>query len=153
VTTLSNLLRMLYSGARDYPRGQPLLYAESFSPNTPEGVCPKCHGIGRLHEVTEKTMVPNDPIDPNRSLYWSAVINGVVSVPVIMIWLVAAPGVMGDFVITDGPKCSAGSPPLSWRSQSRPCSPPRERGVSLCRSSWNLGEKKRFVRTHRRRTP
>lgn len=37
VTTLSNLLRMLYSRAGHYPRGQPLLYAESFSPNTPEG--------------------------------------------------------------------------------------------------------------------
>src|SRR6195952_1362004 len=35
VTTLSNLLRMLYSRAGDYPRGQPLLYAESFSPNRP----------------------------------------------------------------------------------------------------------------------
>jgi excinuclease UvrABC ATPase subunit len=34
VTTLSNLLRMLYSRAGDYPRNQPLLYAESFSPNT-----------------------------------------------------------------------------------------------------------------------
>src|SRR6266566_1941813 len=33
VTTLSNLLRMLYSRAGDYPRGQSLLYAESFSPN------------------------------------------------------------------------------------------------------------------------
>src|SRR3954451_7291924 len=36
VTTLSNLLRMLYSRAGDYPRGQELLYAESFSANTPE---------------------------------------------------------------------------------------------------------------------
>src|SRR6188472_2213603 len=41
VTTLSNLLRMLYSRAGHYPRGQPLLYAESFSPNTPEGACTK----------------------------------------------------------------------------------------------------------------
>ena len=40
VTTLSNLLRMLYSRAGDYPEGQPLLYAESFSPNTPEGGLP-----------------------------------------------------------------------------------------------------------------
>jgi excinuclease ABC subunit A len=62
VTTLSNLLRMLYSRAGDYPSGQPLLYAESFSPNTPEGACPKCHGIGRLHEVTEKSMVPDDSL-------------------------------------------------------------------------------------------
>ena len=59
VTTLSNLLRMLYSRAGDYPRGQPLLYAESFSPNTPEGACERCHGIGRVHEVTEKSMVPD----------------------------------------------------------------------------------------------
>src|ERR1700675_3769477 len=36
VTTLSNLLRMLYSRAGDYPPRQPLLYAESFSPNTRE---------------------------------------------------------------------------------------------------------------------
>ena len=54
VTTLSNLLRMLYSRAGDYPRNQPLLYAESFSPNTPEGACPNCHGIGRVHEVSER---------------------------------------------------------------------------------------------------
>jgi hypothetical protein len=60
VTTLSNLLRMMYSRAGDYPRGQPLLYAESFSPNTPEGACPKCHGIGRVHEVTADSLVPDD---------------------------------------------------------------------------------------------
>jgi excinuclease ABC subunit A len=62
VTTLSNLLRMLYSRAGDYPRGQPLLYAESFSPNTPEGACPKCHGLGRLYDVTERSMVPDDSL-------------------------------------------------------------------------------------------
>src|ERR1700761_6732371 len=62
VTTLSNLLRMLYSRAGDYPRGQPLLYAESFSPNTPQGACPKCHGLGRIYEVTETAMVPDDSL-------------------------------------------------------------------------------------------
>lgn len=62
VTTLSNLLRMLYSRAGDYPRGQALLYAESFSPNTPEGACPNCHGIGRIHDVTERSMVPDDTL-------------------------------------------------------------------------------------------
>ncbi len=62
VTTLSNLLRMLYSRAGDYPPGQPLLYAESFSPNTPEGACPQCHGLGRVYEVTEKSMVPDDSL-------------------------------------------------------------------------------------------
>ncbi len=62
VTTLSNLLRMLYSRAGDYPRRQPLLYAESFSPNTPEGACPNCHGIGRVHEVSERSLVPDDKL-------------------------------------------------------------------------------------------
>src|SRR3982751_6383593 len=60
VTTLSNLLRMLYSRAGDYPRGQQLLYAESFSPNTAEGACQQCHGLGRVYEVTEKSMVPDE---------------------------------------------------------------------------------------------
>ncbi len=59
VTTLSNLLRMLYSRAGDYPRGQSLLYAESFSSNTVEGACIKCHGLGRVYEVTEESMVPD----------------------------------------------------------------------------------------------
>jgi excinuclease ABC subunit A len=59
VTTLSNLLRMLYSRAGRYPRGAPLLYAESFSPNTPEGACPRCHGLGRVYDVTEASMVPD----------------------------------------------------------------------------------------------
>jgi excinuclease ABC subunit A len=62
VTTLSNLLRMLYSRAGDYPAKQPLLYAESFSPNTPEGACPRCHGLGRIYDVTERSMVPDDTL-------------------------------------------------------------------------------------------
>ena len=62
VTTLSNLLRMLFSRAGDYPPKQSLLYAESFSPNTPEGACPQCHGLGRIYEVTEKSMVPDDSL-------------------------------------------------------------------------------------------
>lgn len=62
VTTLSNSLRMLYSRAGDYPKGQELLYAESFSPNTPEGACPTCHGLGRVYEVTEQSMVPDDSL-------------------------------------------------------------------------------------------
>ena len=60
VTTLSNLLRMLYSRAGHYPRNQPHLDAESFSTNTPQGACPRCHGLGRVYDVTEKTMVPDD---------------------------------------------------------------------------------------------
>ena len=62
VTTLSNLLRMLYSRAGDYPKGQGIIYAESFSPNTPEGACTECHGLGRVYEITEKTMVPDDTL-------------------------------------------------------------------------------------------
>src|SRR6185295_4309454 len=64
VTTVSNLLRMLYSRAGDYPAGQPLLYAESFSANTPEGACPICHGMGRVYDATEASMVP----DPSLSI-------------------------------------------------------------------------------------
>jgi excinuclease ABC subunit A len=62
VTTISNLLRMLYSRAGDYPAGQGIVYAEGFSPNTPEGACPTCHGLGKVYEVTEKSMVPDDSL-------------------------------------------------------------------------------------------
>ena len=59
VTTLSNLLRMLYSRAGTYPRGQGILYADAFSPNTPEGACPTCRGIGKIYDATEQSMVPD----------------------------------------------------------------------------------------------
>jgi excinuclease ABC subunit A len=62
VTTLSNLMRMLYSRAGDYPAGQSILYAESFSTNTPQGACPNCHGLGLIYEISEKTMVPDDSL-------------------------------------------------------------------------------------------
>jgi excinuclease ABC subunit A len=62
VTTLSSLVRMLYSRAGHYPPSQPMLYAEDFSPNTPQGACPHCHGLGRIFEVTEQTMVPDDTL-------------------------------------------------------------------------------------------
>lgn len=62
VTTISNLLRMLYSRAGDYPEGLGVVHAEFFSPNTPEGACPKCHGLGRIYEVSEKLMVPDDSL-------------------------------------------------------------------------------------------
>jgi excinuclease ABC subunit A len=64
ITTLSNLLRMLYSRVGDYPRGQALLYAEDFSPNTPQGACAHCHGLGSVYDVTEAAMVP----DPSLSI-------------------------------------------------------------------------------------
>ena len=59
VTTISNALRMLYSRAGDYPAGQEMLYADAFSPNTPEGACRVCSGIGRVFDVTEDMMVPD----------------------------------------------------------------------------------------------
>jgi excinuclease ABC subunit A len=64
VTTLSNSLRLLYSRAGHYPPGQEHLEAEAFSPNTPAGACPRCHGLGRIYEVTEQSMVP----DPSLSI-------------------------------------------------------------------------------------
>ena len=62
VTTLSNLLRMLYSRAGTYPPDQEHLEAEAFSTNTPEGACPQCHGLGRVYDVTEKSLVPDDSL-------------------------------------------------------------------------------------------
>ncbi|WP_010533560.1 excinuclease ABC subunit UvrA [Brachybacterium squillarum] len=62
ITTLSSLVRMLYSRAGDYPEGQPMLYAEHFSANTVQGACPECHGIGRVYDVPEELMVPDDSL-------------------------------------------------------------------------------------------
>ena len=64
VTTLSSLVRMMFSRAGAYPPGQPMLYAEDFSPNTPQGACPTCHGLGHVYDVNEATMVP----DPTLSI-------------------------------------------------------------------------------------
>ncbi|WP_321851709.1 excinuclease ABC subunit UvrA [Pseudomonas paraveronii] len=69
VTTLSSLIRMLYSRAGSYPPGQAMLYAEDFSPNLPQGACPQCHGLGRVYEVTEALMVP----DPSLTIRQRAV--------------------------------------------------------------------------------
>src|SRR3954451_25105097 len=64
ITALSNSLRMLYSRAGDYPDGAPRLDSDAFSANTPAGACPNCSGLGRVHEVTEASLVP----DPNLSI-------------------------------------------------------------------------------------
>ena len=61
VSALSNSIRLLYSRAGDNPEG---LYSDSFSPNTPEGMCPTCQGTGVVHEPTEASMVP----DPTLSI-------------------------------------------------------------------------------------
>ena len=59
ITTLSNLLRMLYSRAGTYPSGAAHLAAEAFSPNTAAGACPRCHGLGVVHDVAEDLLVPD----------------------------------------------------------------------------------------------
>ena len=59
LTTLSNLLRMLYSRAGSYPDGAAHLAAEAFSPNTAAGACPRCQGLGLVHDVTESLLVPD----------------------------------------------------------------------------------------------
>ncbi|MGN6129147.1 MAG: excinuclease ABC subunit UvrA [Nocardioidaceae bacterium] len=69
LTTLSNSLRMLLSRAGRYPDGAPRLDSDSFSPNTPAGACPECHGLGRVHEVTEASLVP----DPSLSIREGAI--------------------------------------------------------------------------------
>ena len=42
------------------------------------------------------------PVDPIKALYWSAVINGVISVPVMAVMMLMAvrPEIMGRFVIS-----------------------------------------------------
>lgn len=60
LTTLSNSMRMLYSRAGSYPAGAPRLESDSFSPNTAMGACPRCHGLGIAHTVTESSAV-HDP--------------------------------------------------------------------------------------------
>jgi len=69
VTNLSNSLRMLYSRAGDYPPGAERLDSDAFSPNTTAGACPQCHGLGRVHRTTEKSLVP----DPSLSIREGAV--------------------------------------------------------------------------------
>ncbi|QXC62479.1 excinuclease ABC subunit UvrA [Aquihabitans sp. G128] len=64
ITTLSNLVRMLFSRAGTYPAGAARLEAEAFSPNTAAGACPECHGLGVVHDVTEELLVP----DPSLSI-------------------------------------------------------------------------------------
>ena len=65
VTTLSNSLRMLFSRAGTYPPGATeRLDSDAFSPNTAAGACPECHGLGRVHRVTEESLVP----DPSLSI-------------------------------------------------------------------------------------
>jgi excinuclease ABC subunit A len=69
ITTISNLVRMLYSRAGQYPRGADALHADDFSANTPSGACPACRGQGQVHTVTERSLVP----DPSLSIREGAI--------------------------------------------------------------------------------
>ncbi|MEU6266161.1 excinuclease ABC subunit UvrA [Saccharopolyspora shandongensis] len=69
VTVLSNSLRLLFSRAGTYPDGAERLDSDAFSPNTPAGACPRCHGLGRIHEVSEASLVP----DPGLSIREKAI--------------------------------------------------------------------------------
>ena len=54
------------------------------------------------------TLLDFTPIDPIKALYWSAVINGVIAVPVmaLMMLLASDPKVMGCFVLTRRGRCA-----------------------------------------------
>nr|WP_145484203.1 MULTISPECIES: excinuclease ABC subunit UvrA [Streptomyces] len=58
VTNLSNSLRMLFSRAGEYPPGAERLDSDAFSPNTAAGACPRCHGLGQVHDTSEELLVP-----------------------------------------------------------------------------------------------
>jgi excinuclease ABC subunit A len=63
LTTLSNSVRMLYSRAGSYPADAAgRLESDSFSPNTAAGACPRCHGLGIAHEVSEASAVHDDSL-------------------------------------------------------------------------------------------
>jgi excinuclease ABC subunit A len=60
VTTLSNSLRMLFSRAGTYPPGATeVMDSDWFSPNTAIGACRECHGLGKVHHISEQTLVPD----------------------------------------------------------------------------------------------
>ncbi|NQX13311.1 excinuclease ABC subunit UvrA [Microbacteriaceae bacterium VKM Ac-2855] len=64
LSSLSDVLRLLYSRAGTYPAGAEHLPASAFSPNTAVGACPTCHGSGVSRSTTEALLVP----DPSLSI-------------------------------------------------------------------------------------
>jgi len=64
LSSLSDVLRLLYSRAGTYPDGAEHLPASAFSPNTAVGACPTCHGSGVSRSTTETLLVP----DPTLSI-------------------------------------------------------------------------------------
>jgi excinuclease ABC subunit A len=64
LSSLSDVLRLLYSRAGTYPADAEHLPASAFSPNTAVGACPTCHGSGVARSTTEALLVP----DPTLSI-------------------------------------------------------------------------------------
>lgn len=69
ITALSNVLRMLYSRAGNYPPNAAHLDSDAFSPNTVVGACTTCHGQGVARTTTEQLLVP----DPTLSIRQDAI--------------------------------------------------------------------------------
>jgi NRAMP (natural resistance-associated macrophage protein)-like metal ion transporter len=69
------------------------------------------------------------PIDPIKALFWSAVINGVISVPimVVMMLMAARPDIMGRFVISFRLKV------LGWLCTA-------VMAIAVCAMFWSLGK-------------
>ena len=60
ITSISNVLRMLFSRAGKYPSADaPRLDSDAFSPNTVAGACPTCHGLGMARTTSESLLVPD----------------------------------------------------------------------------------------------
>ena len=59
LSSLSDVLRLLYSRAGTYPDGAEHLPASAFSSNTADGACPTCHGSGVARSTTEQLLVPD----------------------------------------------------------------------------------------------
>ena len=64
LSSLSDVLRLLYSRAGTYPAGAEHLPASAFSPNTAVGACPTCQGSGVARSTSEALLVP----DPTLSI-------------------------------------------------------------------------------------
>ena len=65
ISSLSDVLRLLFSRAGSYPAGAAHLPAAAFSPNTVAGACPTCHGLGVGRSTTEELLVPDPTLSIN----------------------------------------------------------------------------------------
>ncbi len=105
ITTLSNSLRMLFSRAGSYPpEATEVMDSDWFSPNTAIGACRECHGLGKVHRVSEQTLVP----DPSLTIRDRAVVvvehdMGVVAGSDWVIDLWPGAGEEGGRIIAAGP--------------------------------------------------